>query len=88
MRKIIKNANIILEDRIINNGSLIFSEAEAEIEKVAAYNLSEEAEMEVIDARGGYLAPGMIDTHIHGGGGFDTMDASAEALNKISKALA
>jgi len=88
MRKIIKNANIILEDRIINNGSLIFSEAEAEIEKVAAYNLSEEAEMEVIDARGGYLAPGMIDTHIHGGGGFDTMDASTEALNKISKVLA
>lgn len=88
MRKLIKNANIVLEDRIINTGSLIFSEAEAKIKKVASYNLTEEADMEVIDARGGYLAPGMIDTHIHGGGGFDTMDSSPEALNEISRVLA
>ncbi|SIR43300.1 N-acetylglucosamine-6-phosphate deacetylase [Halanaerobium kushneri] len=88
MKKLIKNAKIILEDRIINKGSIIFNQENAEIEKVAAYNLKEDEKMEVIDARGGYLAPGMIDIHIHGGGGFDTMDASAEALNKISKVLA
>jgi len=88
MEKLIKNANIILEDRVINKGSIIFKEENSKIEKVAAYNLEAEAEMEIIDARGGYLTAGMIDTHIHGGSGFDTMDASAEALNEISKVLA
>jgi N-acetylglucosamine-6-phosphate deacetylase len=88
MKKLIKNANIILENKVINNGSLVFNEESAKIEKVASYKLEAEAEMEVIDAEGGYLTPGMIDTHIHGGGGFDTMDASPEALNKISEILA
>lgn len=88
MKKLIKNANIILENKVVNNASLVFDEESAVIEKVASYNLEVEAEMEVIDAEGGYLAPGMIDTHIHGGGGFDTMDASPEALDEISKVLA
>jgi N-acetylglucosamine-6-phosphate deacetylase len=88
MKKLIINANIILEDKIINSGSVLFSEAGAEIEKVASYNLEVDNDTEVIDAQGGYLAPGMIDTHIHGGGGFDTMDASPVALAKISEVLA
>jgi len=88
MKKLIINANIILKDKVIKNGSLLFSEANAEIEKVAPYNLEISNDKEIIDAQGGYLTPGMIDTHIHGGGGFDTMDASPEALAKISEVLA
>ncbi|MFN2340670.1 MAG: N-acetylglucosamine-6-phosphate deacetylase [Halanaerobium sp.] len=88
MKKLIKNANIILVDKVINNASLVFNEETALIEKVASYELEAEAEMEVIEAEGAYLAPGMIDIHIHGGGGFDTMDASPQALNEISKVLA
>jgi N-acetylglucosamine-6-phosphate deacetylase len=88
MKKLIKNANIILENKVVHNASLVFNKETALIEKVVSYNMEAEAEMEVIDAEGGYLAPGMIDIHIHGGGGFDTMEASAEALNEISKVLA
>ncbi|WEG14789.1 N-acetylglucosamine-6-phosphate deacetylase [Pullulanibacillus sp. KACC 23026] len=33
------------------------------------------------------LIPGMIDVHIHGANGADTMDASSEALDTLSKAL-
>lgn len=89
MKKLINNANIILENKVLNNASLIFNDESGVIEKVAAYNLEAETEaMEVIDAEAGYLAPGMIDIHIHGGGGFDTMDASPTALNEISKVLA
>jgi N-acetylglucosamine-6-phosphate deacetylase len=86
MKRLITKANIILEDKIIRNGSLLFSESG--IEKVAAYNLEAGPDTEIIEAEGGYLSPGMIDTHIHGGGGFDTMDASPEALTEISQVLA
>ncbi len=88
MKKLIVNANIILENKVVNNASLIINEESGLIEKVASYNLEAETGVEVIDAEGGYLAAGMIDIHIHGGGGFDTMDASAEALDQISKVLA
>lgn len=34
------------------------------------------------------VLPGLIDLHIHGANGYDTMDASYRALNEISKYLA
>jgi len=88
MRKLIKNVNLILENELIKAGSIVFAEESAQIEKIAPYTLEVEAEADVIEADGGYLSPGMIDLHIHGGGGFDTMDASFEALNEITKVLA
>jgi len=38
----------------------------------------------VIDVAGRYLAPGFIDIHLHGGGGADAMDATEEAMERIS----
>lgn len=35
-----------------------------------------------------YLAPGLIDLHVHGAHGCDVMDADASSLNKMSHALA
>ncbi len=40
---------------------------------------------EVIDLSAYKLLPGFLDIHVHGGNGFDTMDATYEALNEISK---
>lgn len=34
----------------------------------------------VIDASGTWVVPGFIDVHVHGGDGFDAMDATPEAL--------
>ncbi len=41
-----------------------------------------------IDANGNYVFPGFIDIHIHGAGGYDTMDGNIEALETISKTIA
>lgn len=41
-----------------------------------------------IDARGLYVIPGLIDVHVHGSGGHDTMDATPEALHGMARFLA
>ena len=40
--------------------------------------------MEVIDAEGLLVLPGLIDIHVHGGAGSDTMDATPESLAEMS----
>ncbi len=40
----------------------------------------------VVDAKGGYLAPGFIDIHVHGGAGADFMDGTAEAVRTACQA--
>ncbi len=39
------------------------------------------------DLKGAYLAPGLIDTHIHGIGGFGTEDCKSSAILKMSEIL-
>ena len=41
-------------------------------------------EVEAVDLSGALLAPGFIDTHVHGGGGADVMDATVSALATIA----
>ena len=40
----------------------------------------------IIDADGGYLFPGFIDVHVHGGGGCDFMDGTPQAFETAVKA--
>ena len=88
MMKLIKSANIILPNNLVE-GSLLFSDQIEDILLPGEFRENSKFEMglEVIDGRGMYLSPGFIDIHIHGAGGFDTMDASPEALNRISELL-
>ena len=43
---------------------------------------------ETIDVKGAFIAPGFIDTHIHGIGGFGTEDAKTESILGMSERLA
>ena len=66
---IIKNCKIIYKDKI-EEGSILIKDGK--IEKIN----TEDFKGEVLDAKGLYLSPGFIDVHIHGAGGYDTMDGT------------
>ncbi len=63
--KAIKNANIILEDGVLNNGVIIIDG-----ETIFAVGKSGEVEIpngaEIIDAKGYFVGPGFVDIHVHG----------------------
>lgn len=42
---------------------------------------------EIIDYTGNWIAPGLVDTHIHGFRNHDIMDSDFEGLNRISEGL-
>lgn len=77
----IKNAKIVLEDRIEEGKVLLFSD---KIEKITD-NIPEG--YEVIDANGGYVTPGFIDLHIHGYLGKDVCDANVDSIKTIAGGL-
>ena len=78
----IVNGSIITPFRIIRNGTVIIQDGR--ISEVTEKNIEVTDAME-IDAKGNYIAPGFIDLHIHGGGGYDFMDGTEEAFLKIAE---
>ncbi|MBI1831497.1 MAG: amidohydrolase family protein [Planctomycetes bacterium] len=42
----------------------------------------------VVDLDGGYLSPGFVDIHVHGGAGHDFMDGAEEAFRAVCRAHA
>lgn len=43
---------------------------------------------QLVDAGGLYVIPGLVDIHVHGGAGYDTMDATPEALASMAQFFA
>ncbi len=81
--KAIVGGKIILKDKIIENYAVLYNE---KIESIVPENLIPE-NAEIIDAKGCYVAPGLIDLHIHGYLGKDVCDGKEESIRTISKGL-
>ncbi len=81
--KAIVNGKIILKDRIVENSVLLYSDVIEGI--VPADKIPQGAE--VIDANGGYVAPGLIDLHIHGYLGCDVCDAEESSIRTIAEGI-
>ncbi|WP_432408110.1 N-acetylglucosamine-6-phosphate deacetylase [Wukongibacter sp. M2B1] len=83
MKYLIKASEIYCEDGIRKDGSMIINN---DMIEDIVFDV-EEQDLEIIDCIGYKIIPGLIDLHIHGANGFDTMDSSYEVLNEISKYL-
>lgn len=79
---IIKNANLVLKDKVIN-GYLVAKDGKIAEIKEGKYLGKEEA----IDAEGLNVFPGFIDVHIHGSAGIDFMDATVDDYKTITESL-
>ncbi|HOJ00961.1 MAG TPA: N-acetylglucosamine-6-phosphate deacetylase [Anaerolineaceae bacterium] len=85
IQKII-HANICTPDEVLPDHSIEIQQGR--IKDIYPTQLSEKPSDAILDARRDWVIPGLIDIHTHGGVGADTMDASHDALNAMSKFLA
>ncbi|MFC3802902.1 N-acetylglucosamine-6-phosphate deacetylase [Cohnella sp. GCM10012308] len=96
-RLLVTNGTIYAGGRRIDGGRMLIG-ADGRIEAVggpesgaagsgptggAAAGL-EDAEAQILDLGGGIVIPGLVDQHVHGGGGWQAMDATYEGLNGMS----
>lgn len=82
MKTAIINGKVITPHRILENTHILMENG-----KITAMVKGEVPEADsYIDAEGNYVSPGFIDMHVHGGGGYDFMDGTVEAIVKACKA--
>ena len=80
--KAIINGKLVTLNGVIENKALVFNETIQHIQTEVPIDC------EVIDAKGMYIAPGLIDVHVHGSCGADTMDQTTEAIKLMSAGIA
>src|SRR6516225_8782567 len=78
----IYNGKIITPFKIIEGGCVLITGDT--ITEVSEKNIDVDDAIE-INANGKYIAPGFIDIHVHGGGGYDFMDATETAFLTIAE---
>ncbi|MCQ6558540.1 N-acetylglucosamine-6-phosphate deacetylase [Paenibacillus mendelii] len=84
----IGNVRIVAEDQWfwgevdIENGTIA---AIRPTDSHAGKQAAENSDVSFVDGEGGWLLPGFIDIHVHGGYGSDFMDATSEAFDVITK---
>lgn len=78
------NAVLYLPDEKVSNGTMLVGE-DGRIEALGAAEYVPDEKFEIMDIQGQSLLPGFIDVHIHGGNGYNVMDAKYASLDEISK---
>ena len=78
------NGTVILPDRLIDDG--IVTVHRGRIKKVGRRrDVRPTRDAVIIDAQRGFIAPGFVDIHVHGGDGADYMDGTAEAVRTANR---
>ncbi len=82
---LIQNGTLILPDKLIEGGAVLCERGKL---KAVGARIAVPKNAVVIDAKGGYISPGFIDIHVHGGAGADFMDGTVPAVRTALKAHA
>ncbi|MGN7374533.1 N-acetylglucosamine-6-phosphate deacetylase [Bacillus halotolerans] len=82
---LLSGISIVTENEVIKNGYV--GVKDGKISAVSTERPKEQYAKEFQGPKDAVLLPGMIDIHIHGGYGADTMDASFSALDAMSSRL-
>ncbi len=77
----IADGKIVLPDSVVCGKFLAF---DGDSGKICGVVDELPADAKVIDAKGNYVAPGLVDIHIHGYLGEDTSDAKPEGIKKMA----
>ncbi|MBQ2999082.1 MAG: amidohydrolase family protein, partial [Clostridia bacterium] len=73
---------VVLPDRVVTDMAVV-AEGERIVGLIPVGEMPADAER--VDLDGGYLLPGFVDIHVHGGGGADLMDATPEAVRRMAQ---
>ena len=84
MTKAIINGRILLPDAEVRGKALLF---DSRIKGITSQEEAFEQAEEIIDARGMYVSPGLIDTHTHGYAGVEFVDGTPGCIRKAALAL-
>ncbi|AJY75640.1 N-acetylglucosamine-6-phosphate deacetylase [Paenibacillus beijingensis] len=92
METVIINAKLVSGGKTVEDGALVIQDGVIQYAGPRegwalglAYSNSAGPAYDIVDAGGGWIVPGFVDIHIHGGYGSDFMDASEEAIGTITR---
>lgn len=75
--KILTNGKIVSDGNVLEGYDIIIVD-----NKIVEVKPTADVDGEKIDLGGNYIAPGFIEIHCHGGGGYEFIDATPEAFKK------
>jgi N-acetylglucosamine-6-phosphate deacetylase len=84
-RLIIINGKLILPTGLEEGKVLVCQDGKIQ-DMIPAIDYTKQKEDTIVDAEGCFVSPGFIDMHLHGGGGYDFMDATVEAYLGVAEA--
>ena len=82
--KCIINGKLLLNDGVYENKAIIFDE---KIKEIVLQDEINKSDYEIIDAKGNYVAPGLLDMHIHGYLGADVSDGDEDGIKKMAEGI-
>ncbi|MDY0231718.1 MAG: amidohydrolase family protein, partial [Candidatus Saccharicenans sp.] len=84
MKKIAIIGNLILPDRVVENGLVVIKDEMIE-EVIESVGNHHQPSFETHDFSGYWVSPGLIDIHLHGALGKEVMDGQVDSLRKIAE---
>ena len=76
--KILTNGKIVSDGKVLCGYDIVIKD-----NKIVEVKPTDETIGEKINLKGNYIAPGFIEIHCHGGGGYEFIDATPEAFKKV-----